>query len=279
MTLVGKILVVLIFIMSLVFMSFTVMVYSTHRNWKDLVENPSSGLKARLTQREQEKRQLENERQEILNKLAYERATRTEALAVLEVKLSELTAELARNEETLRTTQTQLGEANQLVSSSLAQKQRLTTEVEKLREEVKGAREDRDFQVAEVQKLTDKINQSEGQLRRLRDRNNQLTGELGRAQVLLDSNDLDLNAPLDGQPPRLDGVVTAVRQRDLVEVSLGADEGVRRGHKLDIYAGSGAYLGRLEVVETAPDRAVGRVVPQYSQGVIRKGDRVATKLL
>ena len=279
MTLVGKILVVLIFIMSLVFMSFTVMVYSTHRNWKDLVENPSTGLKARLTQREQEKRQLENERQEILNKLAYERATRTEALAVLEVKLSELTAELARNEETLRTTQTQLGEANQLVSSSLAQKQRLTTEVEKLREEVKGAREDRDFQVAEVQKLTDKINQSEGQLRRLRDRNNQLTGELGRAQVLLDSNDLDLNAPLDGQPPRLDGVVTAVRQRDLVEVSLGADEGVRRGHKLDIYAGSGAYLGRLEVVETAPDRAVGRVVPQYSQGVIRKGDRVATKLL
>ncbi|MEM8677870.1 MAG: hypothetical protein AAGF97_00815 [Planctomycetota bacterium] len=279
MTLVGKILVVLIFIMSLVFMSFTLAVYSTHRNWKDLVENPNTGLKARLTQKEQQLRQKENEKQEALNKLAYERATRTEALAVLEVKLSELTAELARNEESLRTTQTQLGEANQVVSSSLAQKQRLTEEVTKLREEVKGAREDRDFQVAEVQKLTDRINQSQGQLRRLRDRNNQLTGELGRAQVLLDSNDLDLNAPLDGQPPRLDGVVTAVRQRDLVEVSLGADEGVRRGHKLDIYAGSGAYLGRLEVVETAPDRAVGRVVPQYSQGVIRKGDRVATKLL
>ena len=279
MTLVGKILVVLIFIMSLVFMSFTLAVYSTHRNWKDLVENPNTGLKARLTQKEQQLRQKENEKQEALNKLAYERATRTEALAVLEVKLSELTAELARNEESLRTTQTQLGEANQVVSSSLAQKQRLTEEVTKLREEVKGSREDRDFQVAEVQKLTDRINQSEGQLRRLRDRNNQLTGELGRAQVLLDSNDLDLNAPLDGQPPRLDGVVTAVRQRDLVEVSLGADEGVRRGHKLDIYAGSGAYLGRLEVVETAPDRAVGRVVPQYSQGVIRKGDRVATKLL
>lgn len=35
MNLVGKIFVLLIFIMSLVFMSTAVMVYATHRNWKE----------------------------------------------------------------------------------------------------------------------------------------------------------------------------------------------------------------------------------------------------
>lgn len=279
MTFVGKILVVLILIMSLVFMSFTMMVYSTHRNWKDLVENPTTGLKVQLENKRRELKQLEDDRQEVLNKLAYERATRTEALAVLEVKTRELEVELAKKEEQLKIAQTQLSEATQTVDSSQAQQKRLKDEVDQLRNEIKVARQDRDFQVAEVQKLLDKINQGEGQLKRLRLRNAQLVSEMGRAQVLLDSNDLDLNAPLDGQPPKLDGVVTAVRDRDLIEVSLGADEGVRRGHSLDVYASSGAYLGRLEVVETAPDRAVGRVVPQFTQGIIRKGDRVATKLL
>ena len=40
MNLVGKIFTVLIFVMSLVFMSFAVVVYATHRNWKEVVERP-----------------------------------------------------------------------------------------------------------------------------------------------------------------------------------------------------------------------------------------------
>ena len=48
MNLFGKVLVVLIFVMSIVFMTFTMLVYSTHRNWKELVEDPNTGLRSRL---------------------------------------------------------------------------------------------------------------------------------------------------------------------------------------------------------------------------------------
>jgi hypothetical protein len=70
-----------------------------------------------------------------------------------------------------------------------------------------------------------------------------------------------------------------VREGGLIEVSLGSDEGLRRGHKLDVYRLTGGYLGRAEVVDTNPDRAVARIIPEFRQGIIRKGDRVATKLL
>ena len=40
MTLVGKIFTVLIFVMSIVFMSFAVMTFATHKNWKEYVTNP-----------------------------------------------------------------------------------------------------------------------------------------------------------------------------------------------------------------------------------------------
>src|SRR4029079_14457810 len=45
----GKIFVVIVLVLSVVFMSFAVMVYTTHRNWREEIEKPQTGLKARLT--------------------------------------------------------------------------------------------------------------------------------------------------------------------------------------------------------------------------------------
>ena len=44
MNLVGKIFVVLIFVMSLVFMAFAMAVYATHRNWREEVTRPRERL-------------------------------------------------------------------------------------------------------------------------------------------------------------------------------------------------------------------------------------------
>ena len=90
---------------------------------------------------------------------------------------------------------------------------------------------------------------------------------------------MSVDTPVDDMPPQVDGVVTAVRDSNLIEVSMGRDEGIRRGHTLDVYRATGTYLGRLKVIETSSDRAVGRIVPEFLQGVIRKGDRVASRLL
>lgn len=279
MSLVGRILIFLILLMSLVFMTVTMMVYSTHKNWKDLVTNPSTGLKAKLDNTKAQVSALEKQREEALNQLAFEQAARAESLAVLEVRSRELSQQLVKAEKERQQLRIENAEKIKLLETNQNEMKRLKDEVDAMRGEIRTARLDRDSQLTEARSLADKLNQSEGELRRLKERNNQLIGELSGAKLILDRNGMTVDTPVDGLPPKVDGVVTAVRNSNLVEVSMGTDEGIRRGHTLDIYRATGAYLGRLQVIETSPDRAVGRIVPEFLQGVIRKGDRVASRLL
>ena len=275
MTLVGKILVVLILIMSLVFMSFTVMVYSTHRNWKDETAN----VKSQLDAKKRELEQLKLQRQEALDQLAHEKAARTKAISVLEVRKLEMEEQLAKKEDELRTLQIDSRNAFKTLDQAQSEMSRLKDEVEQLRTEITKTRQDRNAQVAEVRVLTDRLNQGAGQLKRLKDRNEDLVSELARASLVVEGNGLSLDDPIDKIAPKLDGVITAVRNSSLIEVSLGADEGLRRGHEVDVYTKQGGYLGRAVVVETSNDRSVAKILSEFRQGVMRKGDRVATRLL
>ena len=77
MTLIGKILVFVILVMSIIFMTFTILVYSTHRNWRELAE----GLNTKLKNAEQLIQEKQTERDQLENRLAHERASRAEAIA------------------------------------------------------------------------------------------------------------------------------------------------------------------------------------------------------
>ena len=59
--------------------------------------------------------------------------------------------------------------------------------------------------------------------------------------------------------PDIDGVVTNVRS-DVIEISIGADDGLRKDHELGVFHGK-SYLGRLKIRETRPNSAVGEIVP------------------
>jgi hypothetical protein len=52
MNLVGKLLVVLILVMSVAFMAFSVAVYSTHKNWMDVITNPNTGYQVKLREQQ-----------------------------------------------------------------------------------------------------------------------------------------------------------------------------------------------------------------------------------
>ncbi len=275
MNLVGKILVLLIFIMSLVFMSFTVLVYSTHRNWKEEAQSTQK----KLTAAQSQARELEQKRQEALDQLAHEKAARTKAISVLEVRKLEMEEQLAKKEDELRTLQIDSRASRKTLDTAQSEMRRLKDEVEQLRVEIKKTRNDRNQQVANVRMLTDRLNQGEGTLKRLRERNEQLVTELSRASLVVEGNGLSLDDPIDKIAPKLDGVITAVRKNNLIEVSLGSDEGIRRGHEFDVYTSQGGYLGRATVVETSYDRSVAKIMSEFQQGVMRKGDRVATRLL
>ena len=105
MTFVGKIFVVLIFVMSLVFMSFAVVVYATHRNWYAVVENSRTdrppGLKVQLEDKKREVEAALAVRQKIEAEVADEKSARIREVAKLTTLVEELKQqrdELQKNE-------------------------------------------------------------------------------------------------------------------------------------------------------------------------------------
>jgi hypothetical protein len=76
--------------------------------------------------------------------------------------------------------------------------------------------------------------------------------------------------------PALDGDVIAVAE-GMIEVSLGADDGLQVGHTLEVYR-SGEYLGRAVVRAVKPDHAIAELVKEFSRGIVQRGDKVTTKL-
>jgi hypothetical protein len=286
MTLLGKIFTVLIFIQSLVFMSFAVGVYAMHRNWRDVVERSAKqagetglpkGLKLQLEDERALNEQLNEEKLLLENQLSLERAARRKALAALESRRRILLADLARlNGENLELVQTS---RNAVLTLKNTQNNltRLYDEVEDLRGRVRTVQRDRDSQFQRVVEMTDRIHAARIQKSRFREREQELVDELTKRREVMERKGWDETEPVDKSAPKLDGVVTAVSSKgDLVEVSLGSDDGLREGHFLEVFDAK-SYAGRIKIYKVSPDRSVGQMIPEYRKRDIKRGDRVATR--
>lgn len=283
MNLVGKIFTVLVVVMALVFASLTVAVYATHKNWRDVVLNQDPGrelgLKIQLEQANQKLTALKDVQTKLAQELESEKVTKRDSLTKLEQKVKELADERDRVEKEKNS----LDEAQRTAVAAMQASQQtlaaLRQEVEGLREEVRKVRVEREELFKQVVLKTDELHQEVNKAKSLEARRDVLTKDLARAQLLLQKNGLDIDR--DNQPIPVEGLVTAVQGGDLIEVSIGSDDGLARGNNLEIYrinGSSSTYLGRAEVVRVEADRAVGRVDPRFRRGTIQKDDRVATKI-
>jgi len=283
MNLVGKIFIVLITLFSFVFMSFAVAVYATHRNWYQVVnrtrdETPSGeqiGLKFQLEEGNKRRAALQEEFDKYKAEVAEAEVAKRQALAKLETQRDDLTTK----RDALQKELDDLVETDKKALTTLhtAQKNldKLTQEVEKLRNDIRVTQADRDKQFQAVVKLTDQIHESETSLVRLKDRNMQLAKDVAKATEVLRRHNLSAEEP-DG-PVDVRGKILAVNAENLVEVSIGSDDGLRAGAKLEVFRGSN-YLGRVEVMKTDTDRSVAKILPEFKRGIIQKGDDVATRL-
>jgi myosin heavy subunit len=286
MNLVGKILTVLIFVMSLVFMTLVVMVYATHRNWRDVVMRPEKdaingrplGLTHQLEKAHVEYKDAQDKLEKLTNAINEERKDKRETLAKLENELVELKArEEALNKDLAKETQA----ARDATAALTATQTNLTakmTELDKLRKEIRDTQADRDEQMRRVVDLTDQLHQSVNAKITLKQMNEELAKQMAQAQTVLRHYSLSIDTPLTKEPPAVDGLVTAVRDDNkLVEITLGTDHGVLRGHQLEVVrsaGGASTWLGRIEVIEAKVDRSVCKVLPEFRKGAIQRGDRV-----
>jgi len=283
MTFIGKIFTVLIFIMSIVFMSMSLMVFATHKNWKLIATNAQPGpgqplgLKQQLDQRQQEIKKLRDEKAKLEELFAAERAARTYVVASLNSKLTQLDGQLKQKEQELTNLQGAHTEQTTALQTLENNNKALIEEVGQLRDNIKIAQQDRDTQFGEVVRLTDVLHTTSGDLRVRTERVGQLVDQVAAQKLVMDKVGVSIYTPVQQIEPKVDGVVLAVGAKDLIEISLGSDDGLKEGHKMEVFRGA-TYLGRIVIVRTEANRAVGRVVPEYRKGIIRKDDRVTTRL-
>lgn len=284
MNLVGKIFVVLILIMSLVFMAFSVAVYATHRNWRDVVTNPNTGLKKKLDDEKAKVQNLEALSAKLKEQLQTEEQARVQALNKLRTEYTQV--KQAYDDQTTRLANLTT-DARQAVEAAQVNQKLLNDKLEEittLRGDIQQAHEDRDTRFKEAVALTDKVHELTGELMRLKAVNETEVKTLAQYRVAADRKGVDLNEPVDNIPPKLDGRVLASRRNNsasYVEISLGQDDGLRVGHQAFVYRrhnGQSKPIAKIEIVEVTPDKSVGKVMPEYNMAPIARDDRVVTRL-
>jgi len=272
MTLMGKILTVLIFILSVLFMSFSVCVYATHRNWKEFAKVSQQ----KVTEQTQINDQLRKTLDELQRKLAQERVARRVALAVLESRSALRQNQLVQQRNQITNLTDQERDQRKKLEVLVQELTKLTVDNSALRVTVVKVRQSRNLQFDEAQKATDDVNRLQGELLAFKTRNGDLAFLVARNRSILDK--LNINpASLTNVPPALDGKVKVVSSRNLVEISLGSDDGLKVGHRLDVHRDNGTYVGRIEIRSIEPDRAVGEVMKDYRQTPVKTNDRVVTR--
>lgn len=276
MNLLGKIFIVLILVMSIIFMTLAMAMYATHKNWREVAENLQSQVRQSRSDYDQLKTQYERRENELtseleasvqqVRKLETERVSQDDRIKVIQDELDLLRAE--RSEATAAVAATQQNNAV------------LAKDVADLRQDIRTNQQLRDQAFATTLTATEDLHQTKGQLQTAEQRERQLTQQVAGMTTVMRENGIDPGTDPRAVKPRVDGFVSQVKRvagAQLIEVTIGSDDGLKPGHTVEVFRDS-KYLGRIEILKTSPDKAVGRVDRRFLQGQIQEGDRVATQL-
>ncbi|QDT94704.1 hypothetical protein [Gimesia aquarii] len=290
MSFVGKILVVVQVILSVCFMGFAGAVYTAQNNWRA----ESKKLEGNLKNVQTSMAELESEYSNY----------KTETTQKVNDALSEAQKAKAANkllEQQSKSYQNQLETVRAERDTSVAQ-------AETTGEEAKFRRQESGRQRVVNKTLHNTVNDLRAKIKNLEDtiftqsireknlvaKQNKLLNELKYLNKIVSNLGVDPKDPaiagMQSPPPAVEGLILNTKKdkrngTKFVEVSLGSDDGLSKGHQLFVYRfGTEAngnrpkYLGKIELVYVDPDKAVGTVIDAAKNGVIEKGDHVNSKL-
>lgn len=275
----GKVFVVLILIMSLMFMGLSMAIYATHKNWREVIEGPN-GLKKQLDDARLANEALKSEHNRLVESLTREKEAAEQNLAKLETERVALADDNVRLQTEYDALRQKEREHIQAVASTQKLNEGLTQEATGLRQQIRSEQQARDAAFAKTLEATEAMHQLTGQYESARQRSEQLTKQVSGMTHVMREQGIDPATEPGAVVPTVDGVVTQVRRAagaQLVEVTIGADDGLKAGNTIEVFRGT-KYLGRVEILQTSPDKSVGRVDRRFQQGRIEEGDRVATRL-
>ena len=291
----GKILIFLNLLMSLVFMGFAVAVYSTHKNWKEVITLDKTaaqaagkpvGLQYQMSDKKAEPHALETKYLALQKEMKQELAMRNARLQVLETERENLVKQVEQKALEIDAITKDKTVTSAALEALAAEARAKSEEINKVSEEIKVKQGEREDLYKRVLELTDalagaqsNLDKANAQAKMLAQANADLKAALKRVGY----EDTSVASRIAAPPPRVEGVVRAATPDGLIEVSLGSDDGLMRGHTMEVFREGATpnatkYLGRIEILRTEADVSVGKVLPQYRRGNIEKDDRVATRL-
>jgi hypothetical protein len=282
MTVLGKILVILHFILSLVAAALFVMVYAVHTNWKvayDDLRKQYDTAAASATAYSQQAVESQRVNEEKVRDKQVELDAKAQELAVQKKALED-------SQRALVVAQDNIKVQTRAIEAAAAQKKAQAEEVKRLEITVLT----KDDQIRKLVETgndlrKDKVNadiarnafeeMNKGLEKRVRELE-EIVKKAKQSGVQLVSNSAADNPP----PEDVQGVVKNIDKSGLVLVSIGTDAGIQKGHTLDVFRLGDApkYLGKIRIIETHPYEAVGQIIGKPS-GTIQKDDRVANKIL
>lgn len=273
---IGKVFVVVILILSLVFMGLSMAVYATHKNWKQVADKLNDDLTKAKSKIESDE-STHNRKVEELEREKTSAEQQAVKLEAERVSLAERNVQMQTELDGLKQNQRDHIAA---VASTQELNKGLATEVGGLRDTIRKAQLARDSLFKQALDATEELHQAANEYNTTRERNEQLIKQVAGKDVVMRENGINPNTDPNSVVPTVEGLVSRIERKaggQLVEVTIGADDGLKVGNTLEISRGT-KYLGRVDVIETSPDKSVGRVDRRFQQGQIQEGDRVATRI-
>lgn len=272
----GKVFVVVILIMSLVFMGLAMAVYATHKNWQQV----SLDLNKKLTDAKSENTRLQSDHNLRVEGLEREKTAAEQQAAKLDAERVSLTERNALIQAELDGLKQNQRDHIAALASTQAINKGLGDEVTGLRQQIRTAQQARDALFKTALDATEELHEAAGVYNAARERSEQLTKQVAGMTTVMREKGIDPATEPGSVVPNVEGVISKVEQKPgalLIEVTIGADDGLKVGNTLEVSRGT-KYLGRVDIIETSPDKSVGRVDRRYQQGQIQEGDRVRTRI-
>lgn len=285
MSTVGKVLVVMQIAFSVLLMGFAGGVYSVQTNWKI----KAKAAEDKLTKSEAEVRKAKADAKNIQDKAVATEKMLKDAADRAQGTADAEKAQITQIQRQLTQTRTELENirAEAKIAGDEARSRRdESLNMRKINDELHRTR---DEQITLAHQYADKIVNLEQQNKAMTEKHNKLLADYAILQKFIRIKGFDSDprevAGLAEPAPIVYGLVLNTRNggrngAELVEISLGSDAGLAKGHELFVYRsdGKGKYLGKIRLDYVDYKTAVGVVIQTTKNGQIQVGDNVTTKL-
>lgn len=272
-----KVFVILIALSSLVFLTFSVILYTSHKNWKET----AAKIEAKIKPLEDQRDKLTAEKEDLLRMIDIEKSAYLKTIAALKTQAQQLDRENKDLAEKNTSLESDIRRRTDVLTANNEQIKELQATISSLSSDLASAQQSRSKYLSDLAAVIGEMHEGATTLGEVQKTNVSLKDDLEKAITVLDMKGLDPTAALYGTttPFVVKGKVVAVKNNadKLIIVDLGADEGLKPEHQLEVYR-EAVYLGKVQVVTTEPHESVCKILPQYKQGEIKEGDSVSSKI-